>query len=65
VHLLGEGDPFGWAPPGPEVDLPARDDAAAGSPLVGAIESLRQEMVALRRQLDEVRTALGMDPSDP
>jgi uncharacterized protein len=61
VHLLGAGDPFAEAARLPELE---GAEAPAQAPMLAAIESLRQEVEALRLRLDEVRSALGMDPGD-
>jgi uncharacterized protein len=61
VHLLGAGDPFAEAARLPEVE---DAEAPAQTPVLAVIESLRQEVETLRLRLDEVRSALGMDPLD-
>jgi uncharacterized protein len=61
VQLLGAGDPFAEAARPPEVD---DAEAPPQAPVLVAIESLRLEVETLRLRLDEVRSALGMDPLD-
>jgi uncharacterized protein YceH (UPF0502 family) len=61
VQLLGAGDPFAEAARSPDVD---GAEAPPQAPMLVAVEALRLEVETLRLRLDEVRSALGMDPLD-